>query len=113
MTYPRQYDIEALRTRMTISEIVDCAEMPEVLAEAITWLTERLGEVPEPLREGALFKIGLDYDGDTEIEITYNRPETDEEWAARRAGVERRVALHAAAERAEYERLAAKFKGRS
>ena len=73
-------------------------------------------QVPKEYRETARCGFGMrsQYDSSyVTIEVSYSRPETDAEWAARRANVEHRRQVYAdqlaALERAEFDRLKAKF----
>lgn len=91
--------------------------VPEKLSDAISWLQDHLRSIPKACRASAKFEIESEggYEGEHHVgvSITYERPETDAEWAERRADMERRQALateaREAAERAEFQRLAAKF----
>lgn len=63
--------------------------IPDKLVDAIAWLTGKLEEIPEEFR--AIAEIEVDSESGYEgshyghIEITYRRPETDEEMATRLA----------------------------
>lgn len=84
--------------------------------EIVERLNALIASVPKARRSSVM--VGLSASSDeggsyANTEVTWSRPETDEEWAARKADVVRRVTLQAvqlaAREQAEYERLSAKF----
>lgn len=69
--------------------------------------------IPPEYRDAA--RCGIDsesgYEGShyANIEVTYSRPETDEEWEARKADVHRRLANQTAAKREQLARLKAEL----
>lgn len=74
-------------------------------------LQAALEKVPEQFRESALFRIWA-AGGDCSyayVNLRYERPETDGERRARAQYTERRDNEYLARERAEYDRLKAKF----
>ncbi len=98
------------------------AEVNTALPDAIEWLNELLESVPPEYRDQTAFVVELErghYDESDSLtfDIYYDRPETDGELATRLA----ESAAYAAArqreqesrERAEFERLNAKFGPRS
>jgi predicted metal-dependent hydrolase len=117
---PLAQELRTAQERDTVTVRVSSDEdMPDALSEVIAWLQRQLESIPPEMRHTAILSLDTqsDYDGPSyaTYEITYERPETDEEWAARKVDVERRAELWAkrreAAERAEFDRLSAKFGG--
>lgn len=121
---PSQWEVEAVTARGTVtvqvlreSHFGSCSTVPEKLSEAIAWLRDHLRSIPMACRDSAKLEIesvgGYEGDHHAEVSISFARPETDDEWAARRADVERRIALWRAKrerdERKEFARLKAKF----
>jgi hypothetical protein len=94
---------------------------PENLVDAIAWFQAALDAIPAACRHTATMKIRTyDESSSVSIEIAYERPETDEEWAERKALYAEavRVAAHEKEiaeqrERATYEALKAKYEGRA
>lgn len=87
-------------------------DIPDKLSDAIAWLQGYLKSVPVARRDSATLDIETgEYSAD--VRITYKRPETNTEWKARKTDVARRAALAQTRaeerERAEFERLKAKF----
>ena len=87
-------------------------DLPKKLEDAIAFLQEKLEEIPQEFRPVA----DCDFDRNetygsyySTLEISYWRPETDKEWAARLAEHDQREAARAAQERATYLALKAKF----
>lgn len=112
---PSQGEIEGAAERGTVREHAYsgfASDIPTGVSEAIVWLRGHLAAVPKAHRPTAYLSIDSD-DYSASLSIGYIRPETNKEWAARRADVARRQALAEAAqqerERAEFERLKAKF----
>jgi hypothetical protein len=114
--------------RLKIDESIAVPFYGEVQNETIHGLMARLADavsaIPIEARSSATYFIDgeNDFDYDLRIEITWTRPETDAEVAARVKEAARMVAIakqwaaEAARrteeiERAEYERLKAKFEG--
>jgi hypothetical protein len=115
---PMQWEADAIGKRGTVTEtLLDESPygiLPDSLPRAIKWLQRYLDKVPPKLRTKARvsFDTTMEY-GETypRIRITYSRPETDEEWAARKADLAERVAHHEGLRRQEFERLRAEFDG--
>lgn len=85
---------------------------PRNLAEFVTWASQKLTEIPEQYRSQAAIEIDarLDYDdAEARIEITYKRPETDDERRTRLADEANRQHARSFEERQLYENLKAKF----
>jgi hypothetical protein len=90
---------------------------PEKLVEAVAWLADKLEGIPEQYRSEATFEISssCSYEDSSyaEIEISYWRPETDEEMEARLSAKRRREEdqrqRKEAADRALYEELRQKY----
>ena len=86
------------------------------LAEAIDQLKEAMNEIPEALRNTALFQInGYGDYCSVYPKIVYTEPETDVEMQERHAQIEiekkRYKERHERDERAAYERLKKKYEG--
>lgn len=83
------------------------------VVEFIKWLEGHLASIPEEFRQSATVEIGSFSSWEdshyAEIEISYTRPETDEEVRQRRARVTQCSMAKVAQMRAEYERLRAIF----
>jgi len=77
------------------------------------WLQAVIASIPEEYRSVAEIEIDSTsgYKGShyATIEISYRRPETDEEWAAREAAIERRAAEVEASERRQLAALMVKY----
>lgn len=80
--------------RRTVREYVypprDGAEdlRPDKLPAFRDWLCAQIDSIPEPYQADASIDIGVDYawgESSLEFSISYDRPETDEEMAARDA----------------------------
>ena len=92
-------------------------ELGQTLPEAIAWLCGLLVKVPPELHDQTLFEIESesDYDGgySTALRISYWRPITDQEIAAREANEAARITQNAADQRARelatYAALKAKY----
>jgi len=116
---PQQWEVDALGQRQTITvslfskEQYDSEWIPEKLSDAIAWLNGFLEQVPPEWRNSATIGVGSvgSYEDShyAQIGIDYERPETDEEWAARRVRVEMAVRERDEIDRREFERLRAKF----
>lgn len=82
------------------------------LVSVIDWLTKKLAKIPAEHRDAARLEISSvgGYEGEHHAEATiyYDRPETDEEFAARKAEVAEYSARADAAERDMLARLLAK-----
>lgn len=112
---PSPDEVAAMNIRATRAESLTI-DLPSGAAEAIAVLQEALARVPEAYRGEAELDLESDYENsDVRVSINFLRLETDAEWSARRKDVDRRQVLamehKAATERAEYERLKAKFEG--
>jgi hypothetical protein len=111
---PSASEIAAKDERGTVRQEVrrDLDEAPEELLQAVSWFASVLEEVPAEFQMSATVEARQS-EYDAGFDVTWQRPETDEEWAARKADVERREAIwkerHEAQERAEFERLSKKF----
>jgi hypothetical protein len=80
------------------------------LAEAIERLQAALAAIPAELRHTAVFKVhGFGDNVTLNPEVSYIRPETDEELALRAARAARYEDEQLRRDRAEFERLKAKF----
>lgn len=97
-------------------DVTGDGDLPVNLVEAVEWLRDRLKAIPPKLRASAELRIEGEYDDGstwTTVQVAYRRPETDAEWAERRADVDRRWRLSVsnaeATERAAYEHLKARF----
>ena len=69
-------------------------DIPKGYAALLAWMECLVQDVPEEHRQTVEFDFDLvrEYGEDyPNLTVTYTRPETDEEWAARRADVEARV----------------------
>jgi hypothetical protein len=120
---PLDWEIEAKDQRKTVVvRLLDgrSYDVPDSLTDAIEWLQGWLERVPKKLRDTAKISVDSESDYDShrcEVVITYQRPETDAEWAARKADVERRHAMavkaQEAADLAHLERLKAKYEHKS
>ncbi len=120
---PSHYEIENMGKRLSLTVPVTTIyhygtgendEVPRKLVEAVQWFSDLLEEIPAEHRETATLNIESDYESSSvTIDIKYKRPETDQEWADRKADVVCRVVAAdqeaAALERTQYERLKAKF----
>lgn len=114
-----QSEVDGLAIRRQKQVVVVNAEQydpdfpPTPLLEFQAWLEAMIEDIPEEYRGTATVEFdsaGSYYDSHyAKVEISYYRPETDEEWAARRADVEARLAAQQNAERAAYEALKQKF----
>lgn len=113
---PMQWEVDGILERGSVTETLlsesPYGTLPDKLPKAIKWLQGYLDKVPAKLRSKARirFDTHMEY-GDTypRIEITYERPETDEEWTARRADLDERIAHHREKARKEFERLKGQF----
>lgn len=85
------------------------------LQEVIDSLLGIAARIPEEFRSAARCKIDsvLGYEDSTyaSIEVTFRRPETDEEWGARIAKAERKELQEEAKARRDYELLKQRFEG--
>src|SRR5581483_5199751 len=83
------------------------------LAKVLKSLEAIRDSIPEPYRAKARCEIDSNsgYEGShyAHIEVTYERPETDEEWAKRKAELQERIAFHTAKKRQQLERLKAEL----
>ena len=86
---------------------------PEDAAGAIAWLSEKVGSIPEAFRSTAKIEFNSvgGYEGShcAQIEITYTRPETDEEESDRIQAEETRLQRQRASEMDTLARLQAKY----
>ena len=82
-------------------------------AEFLAWWRAKIDQIPQEFLPSALVYItsSCDHQGDhsPKIEITYSRPETSDEEAERLRREEIELAKRQRWERAEFERLKAKF----
>jgi len=89
--------------------------MSENLMEAVEWLKSKLESVPEEFRHSAKIEIGSVGSWEDShyatIEITYERPETDDEMRARDAHYKARREQVTADMKRQYEQLKAMFEG--
>ncbi len=87
------------------------------LVDVIDRLQRLLEEVPLEFRDTAQLdfnSVSSYYDSHyCEIEIIYRRPETDEEWEARKADLDKRVRAYETQQRMEFEALKKKFEGKT
>ena len=112
-------EIDALVIRQEIREAVVSAEAydpdfpPSDLAGFIAWAEGLLDDIPEEYRATATVEIGSVgsyYDSHyANIEVTYRRPETDEEWEARKKSVMDRANAAEEEERRILAQLKAKY----
>ncbi len=83
--------------------------------KAIRWLQEMVDSAPAEYRDAVCVSIhsvsGYDGDHNVELEIYYDRPETDVEWQARLTRHEKEDARAAEAEKRQYAALKAKYEG--
>ncbi len=95
-----QSEIDALALRQEKRIITLKAEPyqlgfpPTQLQEFILWANSLTDEIPEEYLSTAEIVIGAhhEYDDiDADIQVSYRRPETDEEWDARKQGVMTRM----------------------
>ena len=86
---------------------------PEDPAGFVAWFQERIERIPAEYRATATIELGTQsgYYGDSSvsIEITYRRPETDEQFAARLAHDEAQNRSRTEQERATLAALLAKY----
>ena len=61
-------------------------DAPENALELAAWLQAKLAEVPEEYRASAKVSTSSDYDGESWLTISYERPATPEEIARRSRG---------------------------
>lgn len=97
-------------------EQYDAGWIPYNLAEAITWLQRHLVAIPEEYRASATIDINSTgyYDSQyAQIKIGYVRPENNEEVAGRVAAAQWAIKIAEDREREQFERLRAKFEGKS
>jgi hypothetical protein len=85
-----EQEIAALADRGTKTDVAEAPAWPGNVADLAKWAADVLALVPEEYRATA--EMSPPDDGDSAV-MYWARPETDEEWAARRADVERRQAL--------------------
>lgn len=116
---PYQSELDGLEIRKTFTEVAFSISaeyggdwFPERLADLPAWSIALLKRVPAKYRASATLEVtGSEYD--TRLEVSYERPETNKEWKARKADVARRQALAVTrqeeTDRKEFERLQAKF----
>ncbi len=111
-------EVAALEKRQEIVvKVVDAEQYsdgfpPSNLTDFMAWLDKAITAIPEEYREAARFEIDTSSSyGDycASVEVSYCRPETDAEWDARKAHVMQRVQQAESEQRAEFERLKAKF----
>ena len=115
--WPSEIDALQLRQekRITVvsAEQYDPGFPPSPLLEFAAWLGAIIEEIPEEYRATAQIEIdsvGSYYDSHYgQVEVTYRRPETDEEWEARKQDVMSRVRAAEDQERCAYEALKQKF----
>lgn len=89
-------------------------EWPEKLVDLVNFLLKHAEGIPAEYRDCAKVDFNSDYDSSgVNVEITYEREETDQEFENRqfqeRATAEYRQRAHEQEERADYERLKKKF----
>ncbi len=118
-----QWEVDARDTRQIKQVMVVDAEQydpgfpPSPLPAFQEWLGEIVEQIPEEFRETATIEFSSTssyYDSHYgNVEVSYSRPETDEEWAERKAGVDEMLALlkvqQEAQERATLVALKAKY----
>lgn len=111
---PLQWEVDAIKSRGSRTETVydGSPEMPDELVGAIAWLQGQLDSIPAEHRGTA--RISFDErreygESYANICITYERPETDDEWEARKADLEERLAYHRELRRKEFEALRSEF----
>lgn len=93
----RQWEVDALAVRQELRiDVLDAEQYdpgfpPSPLAEFQAWFEGILDEIPEEYRSTATIEFsstGSYYDSHYgSVEVTYRRPETDEEWAERKRDV--------------------------
>lgn len=85
----------------------------ENIQDLIAWLNQCVEEVPPEYRSRIKYEIGTRsgyYDSSyARITVYYFRPETDEEWAARKDDVQRRILERELYDRRLYGALKARF----
>lgn len=86
--------------------------IPSNFTEALSWLQEKLVSIPKEHR--ALAILGIDsyseYDSSyVRVEISFERPETDDEMSARIENEKQAVSTHEQRERADLARLKAQY----
>lgn len=94
-TLQRKVEMLEVRQELTIkvlkAEQYDPKFPPAPLAEFQEWVDEVVAQVPEEFRDTATVEFGSAssyYDSSySSVEVQYRRPETDEEWEARKADV--------------------------
>lgn len=109
---PTPGEIAGVEQRLMLRESDDHTGWPEDAIGFVQWITRIVAEIPEDQRATATISFHTD-DGDRSVEIERGVPETDEQWAARKADILRRKELFERrdeeADRAEFERLKGKF----
>lgn len=113
---PSGWEIRSMNARQQVKERVFLSEdtefLPGNLAKAVEWLAKLRDSIPEKYRHKARIEFETRTEWDSaimEVEVYYMRLETNEEFASRKADIQRRLDLAKNAERAEYERLKAVF----
>jgi hypothetical protein len=114
-----KWELDILNVRQEKTVEVTKAEQydpdfpPAPIEEFLAWVKRMESRIPDEYRDTATFQFTSEpsyYDSHyAKVEVSYRRPETDEEWAARKADVARRQADDARREREQYEKMKAKF----
>ena len=107
----RQYKVEYV-CRIGTHPICDELRPPSKIFDFKQWLDEILERIPDEYQFSTEIDIGaiIGYDGpETTYEISYRRPETDEEMNARLKKISRETMLQDSNDRQTYERLKKKF----
>lgn len=116
---PSPNEVEAAKVRGFVTEVAwqESYGLDMPLVELEAKLAEIRAGIPRGCRRSLRAEMNTETEyGDTTayFTVTYKRPETDEEWASRREMVEklhaRAVREQEEADRAEFERLQAKFR---
>jgi glucan phosphorylase len=86
-----------------------CYVLPPHLSSCLAWLNQKLEEVPSKFRDSVKIEFSNEEDDLIYLKTYYYRPETDKEFAARKAAIKKRKLEEKAAERKEFERLSKKY----
>jgi hypothetical protein len=101
---------DRMRETKTVTIIsADPDDLPKSLEEFIGWLQDKLDEVPPEFRAAARCEYCCSREFGGELEITYQRPETDEEVSGRERYAQMVVADRVRRDVAELRRLIAKY----
>lgn len=105
-----------MKKKVGVSESVMSRYEPRSRDEMIELLDAAIARLPEASRSSARFEIDIENYSYDETDyprlfIKYDRLETDEEEAKREAAEAQALAAQEARDKADFERLSAKFKG--